>query len=80
MPSAWHTPEDPRELGSPRHAVPCDDCGWPFLMVEEDMHEDEPWRCDACQRLARHRQEYPHGCRLGCAQCGQDGLGCNPDA
>jgi predicted amidophosphoribosyltransferase len=40
MPSAWHTPDDPREFSDPPITVACDGCGRDMRLAAEDWHDD----------------------------------------
>jgi hypothetical protein len=50
MPSAWHTPDDPREFSDPPLVVPCDspDCSHTVTLATEDWHDNDPYYCHAC--------------------------------
>ena len=49
-PSAWHTPDDPREYSDQHVTVACDTPGCPHTvqMVPEDWHDNDPYYCRAC--------------------------------
>lgn len=47
MPSAWHTPDDPREYGDPPVDERCDNCGEIVRVAAEDWRDGENF-CWAC--------------------------------
>ncbi len=48
MPSAWHTPDDPRELSDAPLVLACDGCGRDVAVAAEDWRDNDGHWCQRC--------------------------------